>query len=243
MASTSELNKHSSLENISSKERFKLTIPYITISGPSGTGKTETGKLLVERLNIPPGNFIKTGDLFRKEIKTRGHTVSGFTEREIGLDEELDKKQTKFMQEATTENPTIIEGRLAGVIHKELQQDKESREIMIPHGISLLFICDQVEREGRIFKREGKKGRPQADIIQANFERDTKDFDHWRLMHPMLDGKTIEDLYEAKRDTEGNLYNELYDFVIDTTHGSIHEVTNKIIELLSNHDFVKGGEA
>ena len=230
MAGTKEMNHHSAPENLISPEKHALTIPFITISGPSGTGKTETGRRLSEALGIPSDNFIKTGDLFRKEMERRGLQVMGFVKREIDFDESLDRRQANIMREATVDNPFILEGRLAGVINKELQINGEKL-----NGVSLLFICDQDERERRLINRERNKGKTSEQIIQENFERDTEDFGQWQKIHPILEGKTTDELSKelygaSAADEDGNRHNELYDFVVDTTHRSIAEVADFMIE-------------
>lgn len=228
MAGKLEMN-HSAPEIVASPE-YTLTIPYITISGRSGTGKSHTAELLAESLGVKPENNIKTGALFRESLGQRGITVEGFAKREKEFDAKLDQRQAEYMQTTTVDSPRILEGRLAGIINRELKRTALENNRPIPHGISLLFICEQPERERRQTARKIEED-PQ-EIIHKNFQRDTGDFAFWQKMHPMLQGKTIENLYDAPKDREGNPTNPLYDIVIDTTNSSVEEVTKNILDLL-----------
>lgn len=243
MAGKLEMNNHSAHENTLSPETYTLTIPYITISGRSGTGKSATAEALANVFGILPENNIKTGVLFRQALEKRGVVVEGFASREKELDAALDKEQARLMRTATIEKPRIIEGRLAGVINKEIKQEAEEQQKPIPRGISLLFICEKEVREARQVDRDTKLGKNPSDVIQKNFERDTGDFEFWQDMHKtLLARKTIEDLYDAEVDEKGNLTNELYDMVIDTTYSSVEEIVKSILIKFSHKGCIQGGE-
>lgn len=239
MAGTKEMSNHTAPENITSPESYILTIPYLTISGRSGTGKSATAETLANKLGVLPENNIKTGVLFREALEKRGIVVEGFAYREEQLDEDLDRKQAELMLTATTEQPRIIEGRLAGVINREIKKRAQQKGQAIPQGISLLFTCEKEVREKRQVDREKTRQHNSSDVIMKNFQRDTGDFSFWQKMHPELLGeKTIEDLYDAL-DKNNVQFNPLYDIIINTTFNSIEEVTQTILELLIEKGLAK----
>src|SRR3989344_3737971 len=135
MAGTKEMNNGTATENIPSPESYILTITYLTISGRSGTGKSATAEALTNEFGILPENNIKTGVLFREALEKRGIVVEGFAHREEQLDEDLDRKQAELMLTATTEQPRIIEGRLAGVINREIKKEAQEQGQSVPQGI------------------------------------------------------------------------------------------------------------
>lgn len=92
----------------------------ITISGPSGTGKSVTAKLLSKKLGIPA---IDVGALFRAMAKKRGMTVvefGQFIEAHPNIDRKLDESVIK---KATASKNAILQSRLAGWMAKKYKVD------------------------------------------------------------------------------------------------------------------------
>lgn len=172
-----------------SKEQLELAVAAITLSGPSGTGKTSAAKILEQRIfettetNIV---FIKAGELFREKIKQiSGQEMLAYAERDFEADKWIDDIQADRIRGASLQNPLLLEGRLAGVIARE--QKNKMPDLSV---VSILFTARPSTRYLRILKREKADhlNLTFKDIRRLTTEREKGDLARWREMHPQLKG-------------------------------------------------------
>jgi cytidylate kinase len=206
------------------REPVKANFACLTISGLSGTGKTEAGILLAERLGIPDEQFIRTGLLFRAaREKITGESVIGYQDRSLDIDREIDLQQREVIISATIQKPVILEGKLAGIIKQEVEKERQDLE-NTPPLISFLFYTPEDVRMERVVSREHKKHpeKTRKEIIQSTLKRDEGDIGQWQKAHPSL---ANIDPFNPENSQH------VYDLVIDTT-ASIEEVVEKVLVYL-----------
>ena len=172
-----ELYSSHANENLISKEKYKLNLGGITISGPSGTGKTTLARLAAERYQIPNQRNIKIGDLMRKAQNKQKE--EGAIERPLNLDEQMDQSQRTLIQQATINEPFILEGRLSGFITKQEREKNPNLPV-----ISILLTASYNKSIERIKKRN--PSMTENEIAQKSAERAANDLQIWKGIHPEL---------------------------------------------------------
>lgn len=245
-------------EVLPSKEGLTVAFGGIEIVGKAGTGKTSTARILADLYGIPKERIVLTGQFFRQI--TGGS--SGFMERHLSVDEQLDEMQRQLILGASPQNPFILEGRLAGVIARE-EYDKNP-SLRVP---SFLFVAPAETRMRRLLgrtleERDKEIGKlqtkaetaPSPEIVAELFERITAlklqdinlktvkqnerdrevgDLEQWRQLHPQLEG--VDLFNPANRDTKGR---KIYDFVINTGRLSKAEVAVEVHRILLEEGYV-----
>lgn len=118
----------------------------ITISGKAGSGKSTTAKELAKKLNL---KHYSIGDLMRQIAKEKGISLmelSKQAEKDLSIDQELDKKQIDLRKK----DNFVIDGRLTA--------------FFIPNASLKVFLdCDDKIRAERILK-EGRKDEGSKSI-------------------------------------------------------------------------------
>lgn len=216
----------------------------ITISGPSGTGKTSTGEQLAKRYGA---EFIKVGDLFRQMQES---PVVGFMQRELSVDEKYDVLQVEKMRQAVREGrPLILEGRLAGLLATQLLDEAWFSHFV--HGTNeprlarLIFTADARTRFKRIRNRENKDNQNRTSTLKQaahqTRDREEQDFAQWSMIHDALKGPATHPFNPGARITKEGVYwpdegifadihaeqlfpYPMYDHSISTTTKSVDEV-------------------
>ncbi len=126
----------------------------IAISGPAGSGKTTLARLLSEKLGVP---LISTGQVFRKMASERGMDVLQFNlvaEGDHSIDTELDRK---IVEEASSINSCIVEGRLACLMLRRGGLDPYCIYVDAPEEV----------RAARISQRDGTDGSASLETMRA----------------------------------------------------------------------------
>jgi cytidylate kinase len=187
-------------------ERHDRPSVSILISGPSRTGKTSTANILAERYGI---ENVKIGEKIREET---GIDNSRFVQRALSVDEQWDAYQTGRIRSATEDDPFILEARLAAYL-----ASKEREERWLP-VVTILFWAPEgvrMERQLRKVLREDPHSTlTLEDLRDGEREREAKDLDQWRKVHPSLAGRSVFDPNLA--DAAGR---PVYDLVVDTRMG------------------------
>lgn len=110
----------------------------ITISGPTGSGKTTVARGLAERFHM---RHISAGEVFRRMAEERGLSLLEFSklaEGDAALDREVDERQRAMAREGNA----IVDGRLSGWL---LEAD-----------LKIWLKAPLEVRAARVAKREGK---------------------------------------------------------------------------------------
>jgi cytidylate kinase len=212
------------------REIYTPNFACLTISGLSGTGKTEAGILLAHTLGVPDEQFVRTGILFRQQSeKETGKPFMGYQERSLEFDRKIDKRQKELIQNATIAKPIILEGKLAGVIGNEVDSERQNIPNM-PPVIRILFVAPDKVRLGRVIQRELEKHPEKSpeEIRQKTIERDAGDLKHWRELHPSL--KDLDPFNPVKS-------NGIYNLIVDTTP-SIKVVVQTIFNHLKKNNLI-----
>lgn len=231
----SNLQGISGHEGVESKEKLQLAVAVITLSGPSGTGKTSAAKILEQRIfettktNIV---FIKAGELFREKVKQiSGQEMLTYAQRDFEVDKWIDDIQAQQIRKASLQHPLLLEGRLAGIIARE-QKNKISNLSVV----SILFTANPSTRYLRILRRE-REDHPNLtfkDIKRLTTEREQGDLARWREMHPQLKG--FNPFNKTGKDNVGN---PIYDLIVDTNQLTVKGVSDLIINWLVENDHLR----
>ena len=185
--------------------RQKPTVS-ILISGPSRTGKTSAANLLADRYGI---RNVKIGEEFRKRT---GIDTSQFVNRDPAIDQEMDAFQVEMISSATSDNPFILEARLAAFL-----ASKTRGKMNLPVVTVLFWAPEAVRMERQL--RKVRRDQPERmvtleDLTRGEQERVARDLELWKYVHPELDEKNVFD--PNLTDAEGK---PVYDLVIDTRIG------------------------
>lgn len=220
-------------ESVKPPEIWVPNFGGLTISGPSGTGKTTTGLEMVIKYDIPVKRFRKVGAEMREDIGD----MLGYQDRPLSKDIELDELQALLIREARVDNPLILEGRLAGIFKAEEVRKAKETGIDLP-VVSLLFICELTERISRITNRWNENNpndqRTLQEVKKSTLEREKRDLETWQKAHPEL--VTGNPFNPGLRDKSGKL---VYDKHFSTTGKSIDEVAEEIHRFLKEKGFIK----
>lgn len=239
-----EAQATSEAPSVKERQLYRPCFDVITISGPSGTGKTTVGEALAKRYGA---EFVKVGDLFRK---MQEKPMVGFMEREQTVDERLDMMQVEKMREAIRERkPLVLEGRLAGFIATKLLDEAWQSRLLYetnePRIARLVFTAESKKRFRRIRDRENKDN-PGLDLslqtaTQQTKYREAKDFGQWRSVHEELKDDDNHPFHPGARINIDGIYHPLsddpyahfmYDHSISTTQRDIPTTIEFIDEKL-----------
>lgn len=239
-------------EHEPSKERWRLTVPHLTVSGTVGSGKGSAIEMLIKKYGYEEVTYISTGDIFRS-LQTE--EVVGFTDRPEELDRKLDEAQIHALKNATVEKPLILDGKTAGYQASTL----DNRE-----GISVLFVAKDTVRAKRVRKRfighlqqridkieTIKKIRKlkkhefaeltklqnshipsNNDFVISNRERQNLDSERWHKMYP--DSRGVNFFQPGAKDKNGR---SIYNHVINTTNLSIEQGADELQKYLVENGY------
>lgn len=220
-------------ETIKTPEIWRPDFGIITISGPSGTGKTTTALELIIRYNIPTKRFIKVGASMRDDLGDTG----GFLDRPLSKDIEVDEMQALFIRQATKDDPGLLEGRLAGIIKAEEMEKAREKGVILP-VISFLFYCEFNQRMIRNHQKWNYDHPMEQRTLQEQTikekEREIKDLETWKKAHP--EWNITNPFNPGLKDKDGvKVYNKSF----STTGKSVEQVVEEIHRYLRNEGLVK----
>ena len=178
----------------------------ILISGPSRTGKTTAANVLAERYGIPN---IKIGEIFRERTQI---DTSKFVDRPESLDREMDDYQSKMIRSATSDDPFILEARLAAFLASKERQNRS-----LPVATVLFWAPERVRMERQL--RKVMRDQPGSnatleELLEGERKREEGDRLLWKSVHPELDDRNIFD-----PDLTDPLGRPVYDLVVDSRMG------------------------
>jgi len=210
---------------------YKLNFDVITISGPSGTGKSTAATELSIMLGIKSR---KVGALFRDQVKQRdGEGILGYAKRTTAQDRDLDTITEEWIQEAADRGkPMIVEGRLAARNARKRIYESTGR---IPIVVSILLDADQEVRIDRVLHREVKNNPnlTREKVAQATEDRDSKDLIMWQKTHKDLKGNPLHMDAVDQKDFW------LYNLTINATDLTVLEVIEAIMEYLKEQKYIE----
>lgn len=218
-------------EVIKSPEVWGPLFSVITISGPSGVGKTKVAEFLAKRYGIPEDRFIKTGRILRE----LAGDATGYIKRPISVDRKLDSRQVEIVRTARVEKPVILEGRLAGVIASEERRKARKQGADLP-VVSVLLTASSRIRHRRILTRD-KERNPSLTLREVKSltqEREIGDRGRWKEVHPeLIKG---DPFLPSNIDRDGN---PIYDAVISTSRLPVEGVAETIHRFLVDGGWVR----
>lgn len=247
-------------EIVQTKEVLVPKFGGLTISGRSGTGKTAAMELLASLYSIKPERIKKTGEIMRK-ITNAGKTSRGFMQRDEEIDEKIDNEQKEIINSADSNNPFMLEGRLAGLLAEQNQ-----------NVVKVLFVAPSEIRMRRILKRALEDKKQEIEKLEKERElalqsiaepavieylsqrlideksedvnlkivnkrekeREKGDLERWRKKHPKLIG--IDPFSPANKDKDGA---HIYTIVVNTGKLTVEQVVNQLNEILIKRGLVE----
>lgn len=131
-----------------------------TISGLSGVGKSTLARFLGEELGL---EVISAGKFFREEARKRDMDIVEFTEKSGDIEEgegvDFDLMwERKALETAYRKDDILIEGRLSGVLLKDIAK------------VKILVTCDDDVIAERIAEREGISSENALERIKMRNE-------------------------------------------------------------------------
>jgi cytidylate kinase len=191
----------------------------VLISGPSRTGKTSAANILAERYGI---ENVKIGEKFREKY---GIHTSHHVERDPDFDRQMDNMQAEMISKATSDEPFILEARLAAFL---ASQERVKGDLPI---VTILLWApeeERMERQLRKVMRDDPESTVTIDeLLDGERKREAYDQAQWRLVHPEIDDKNVFD--PQLTDTSGS---PVYDLVVDTRVGMPDAVADVIHDWL-----------
>lgn len=137
------------VEVLGDPEREDASITVVTIAGNSYTGKTGLAEKLGKRMKFKKNKIFLVGN-FMREAKRAGREAQGTLPQDKELDEKSDAKQSEIALDATTQEPALLESRLAALRVKEIRKEHPEQRI---NSVSILLLASDDIRKERAMKR------------------------------------------------------------------------------------------
>lgn len=232
-------------EVVKSPEKWVPSFRVLTISGPSGVGKSTIADALAKRYGIPKDRNIKIGKNLR--VQTNSETARGHIKRDASVDKDLDKMQAEIIRNAISQGqPIILEGRLSGLIATEVWRGLITKTPGVELGVRTFLLTARAdERHRRILLRDLKKDKELVEKYKENPEatakkvkEDTQDREMgdrklWKRLYPQL--VQGDPFLPGNRDKHGN---KIYDRVIPTTNMKEDRVLEEIHRYLKDEGLI-----
>lgn len=178
----------------------------ITFNGDEGAGKTTIGRRAAQKLGY---KYYYTGQIFRDMADKRGLPLVEYLklgETDPSIDKEIDDHTIEL---ARKEDNFILDSRLAWYF--------------IPQSLKIYLKVDEQAGVERIFEELKKENRRNETRSAHTMETLLKKIRERRE----LDNKRYKKYYGI------NIHNEKnYDFILDTTHLTIDEVFEKVMDFI-----------
>ncbi|MFA6952518.1 MAG: AAA family ATPase [Candidatus Methanomethylophilaceae archaeon] len=151
----------------------------ITISGPPGSGKTTTCKMLSEELDLKAVVF---GQFFREMAAERGLTLGEFgalAENDSTIDKTID---SKILEVARANSDIILESRL-------------SAYMLTRNGIPAFRIYLSASPEVRMARVGVREGESLDDAVRKTIERQASEAKRYKMYYDIdIDDLSVYDL-------------------------------------------------
>lgn len=151
----------------------------ITISGPPGSGKTTTCKMLSEELGLKAVVF---GQFFREMAAERGFTLGEFgalAENDSTIDKTID---SKILEVARANSDIILESRL-------------SAYMLTRNGIPAFRIYLSASPEVRMVRVGVREGESLDDAVRKTIERQASEAKRYKMYYDIdIDDLSVYDL-------------------------------------------------
>lgn len=184
-------------------QQYRLLVPVLAASGPSGVGKTTTMGLVAQLCGIE--DLLTVGKIFRAEMASQGEQVLDGVKRPKSTDQRLNTLIAQQIRTSIrTKKPTLIEARLGPVMVRKFQATRRERKPEEREAVTILLTtinpnipADRMQgRENELIRHENER-RLGTDLPQLPYltveqvrlhtkNRQKEDWEAWKLADPDL---------------------------------------------------------
>jgi cytidylate kinase len=156
--------KHFTRGEVFGNPELPTSITVVTVGGKSYTGKTGFAESFGKKMRLKQNRIFLVGK-FMREAKQAGQIAQGTMPEDRELDKASDALQSDIAHEATTQNPALLESRLAALLAKDLNEKYPELGI---NSVSILLLATEETRKQRALQRTTRD-------INRNITRITKE--------------------------------------------------------------------
>lgn len=178
--------------------------------GKAGRGNSSMADNLAKLYGIPTERVFHGGDIVKKIKEEQGELIVGPYTRDPRIDHLVDARIIELIMSATTENPVIIESKLAGLFMHHIEHLADEQEVVLPAPRWSIIKEATAEKSAQIQITKGElKDMSQDLMIGYITGRDEQDEQHWRGLYGWMDGWTNILEHGAKCNNGSPIYNDL----------------------------------
>ena len=218
------------------KEVLGPSFDVINICAKAGAGSSTLGENLKTRFEAEGYEVLLLhggSDLRRESIAKTGEDFTGFYERPIEKDKEIDTLTARLLIENLHPGMIVIlDSRLGGWVSRKLQDANVQMSAKVQN---ILLTARADIRYGRVYQREiskGKKANYKA-VVNDTRLRDAGDKKNFQTAYPELKG--IDVLNPRNKDENGN---PIYQRVINTSKKTAEQVTEEAYNFITKQGLV-----
>lgn len=232
---------HRMPEDVTPKEILGPSFDVINLCAKAGAGSSTLGENLKTRFESEGYEVLLLhggSGLRRESIEKTGEDFTGFYERPIEKDKEIETLTARLLVE--NQHPgmiVILDSRLGAWVSRKLQDANVQMSAKVQN---ILLTARADIRYGRVYQREIKKGKKTTyrTVVNDTRSRDTEDMKNFQTAYPELKG--IDVLSRRNKDENGN---PLYQRVINTSHKTEAQITEEAYNFITKQGLVaKKGE-
>jgi len=185
-----------------------------TISGSAGSGKSTVAKIILEKLNA---KRVYVGGIRRELARSKGMTLEElniYGQEHPETDVDVDKAAAAKARELSLEgNNVVVEGR---VMYHFLPESKKIY-LKTDVGVAAKRIYKEMQNEEAKAKRNEGDHKSVEDLEKSIMRREESDAGRYKKYYD------IDHRVESQ-----------YDYVLDTTHLSVSQVVEKVMEFIES---------